>query len=263
MPFKSILCGVEGNPSSTEAARQAIAVAKPGGKVHFVAVYTSWELGPDFTKEKLQEALKEATTMADEAGVTATTEMPSSRYAVEVLLREGKNHDLLVIGTHGRSRAVGIMMGSTATKTAHGTEVPLLIAREPPGAAGFPSDILFTSDGADDSWPPARVAARLAADFDANLELVHVEDGKHPDAAEVITAQVEEIEKIAGGKPVVAQPKGSATDHIVELSKEKGSSLIICGRRGLSGIRSLGSVSERVAHQADCSVMLVPSDSAD
>jgi nucleotide-binding universal stress UspA family protein len=260
VPFKSIVCGVEGNPSSTEAARQAIALAKPGGTVHFVAIYTSFELGPDFTKEKLQESLEESTRMAQEAEVPATTDMPSGRYAVDVLLPEGKKHDLLVIGTHGRSRAVGFVMGSTASKAAHGTEGSLLIAREPPDSSAFPGDIMFTSDGADDSWAPARVAARLAADHDANLELVHVDDGKHPDAPEVIAAQVDEIEKIAGTKPSVTQPEGNATDLIVELAKERGSSLIICGRRGLSGIKSLGSVSERVAHQAECSVLLVPSD---
>jgi nucleotide-binding universal stress UspA family protein len=258
VPFKSILCGVEGNPSSTEAARQAIALATPGGTVHFISVYTSFELGPDFTKEKLEEALEEATRMAEEAGVPSRTEMGNSRYAIDVLLPEGKKHDLLVIGTHGRSRAVGIMMGSTASKAAHGTEGSLLISREPPGPGAFPGDILFTSDGADDSWAPARLAARLAADLDANLELVHVNDGKHPDAPEVIEAQVAEIEKISGAKPTVTQPEGHATDQIVELARERGSSLIVCGRRGLSGIKSLGSVSERVAHQAECSVLLVP-----
>jgi nucleotide-binding universal stress UspA family protein len=258
VPFKSILCGVEGNPSSTEAARQAITLARAGGTVHFVAVYTSFELGPDFTKEKLEEALAESTRMAEEAGVSATTDMPSGRYAVDLLLPEGKKHDLLVIGTHSRSRAVGFVMGSTASKAAHGTEGSLLISREPPGSGEFPGDILFTSDGADDSWAPARAAAELAAAFDANLELVHVDDGKHPDAPEVISAQVAEIEKIAGAEPTVTQPEGHATDLIVELAKERGSSLIVCGRRGLSGIKSLGSVSERVAHQAECSVLLVP-----
>ena len=53
-PFTSILCGVEGNPASTEAARQAIALAGEGGDLHFTAVYTSFELGPDYHKDTLE-----------------------------------------------------------------------------------------------------------------------------------------------------------------------------------------------------------------
>ena len=51
---------------------------------------------------------------------------------------------------------------------------------------------------------------------------------------------------------------GHPTDKIVEAAAERGTSLIVCGRRGLSGIKSLGSVSERVVHQAETSVLLVP-----
>ena len=39
-----------------------------------------------------------------------------------------------------------------------------------------------------------------------------------------------------------------------------GASLIVCGRRGLRGIKSLGSVSERLVSQAESSVLLVPPD---
>ena len=33
--------------------------------------------------------------------------------------------------------------------------------------------------------------------------------------------------------------------------------LVVVGSRGLGGLRSLGSVSERVAHRASCSVLVV------
>ena len=44
-------------------------------------------------------------------------------------------------------------------------------------------------------------------------------------------------------------------DALVEASK--ASDLVIVGSRGLHGLESLGSVSERVAHQASCSVLVV------
>jgi nucleotide-binding universal stress UspA family protein len=258
-PFTRILCGVEGDASSTEAARQAIALSTPGGSLRFVAVYTSFELGPDYTKEKLQEALEEATTLAREAGVEAEAEMREGRYAAKVLLAEAEDHDLLVIGTHGHSRVSGILLGSTASEAAHGTGRPLLIARQRGSEAnGRPSSILLASDGSDGSWSPARVAGDLAAAVDAKLEVIHVDDGKHPGADEVLEAQLAEIGTATGEKPALLKVEGHATEMIVEAAEEHEASLIVCGRRGLTGIKSLGSVSERVVHKAGCSVLLIP-----
>jgi nucleotide-binding universal stress UspA family protein len=41
------------------------------------------------------------------------------------------------------------------------------------------------------------------------------------------------------------------------LGAVEPSDLLVVGSRGLHGIRALGSVSERVAHKAPCSVLVV------
>jgi nucleotide-binding universal stress UspA family protein len=256
--FSSILCGVEGNPASTEAARQAIALAGKGGEINFTAVYTSFELGPDYHRDTLEASLDEVGLLAGKAGVAASTQMREAKYAIDVLLPESEDHDLLVLGTHGKSRATGIMFGSTASEAAHGTERPLLIAREAPVDSPFPGDILFASDGSPGSWAPARAAASLAAAFGVKLGVVHVADGKHENGAAVIDSQLAEIEKATGTAPEVTRPDGHATKEIVATAKAKGASLVVAGRRGLRGIKSLGSVSERVVSGAECSVLLVP-----
>lgn len=48
-----------------------------------------------------------------------------------------------------------------------------------------------------------------------------------------------------------------AFDRIVCGVDGTPESLIVLGSRGLHGIRALGSVSERVAHRAPCSVLVV------
>lgn len=184
--------------------------------------------------------------------------MQEGRYASKVLLAEAENHDLLVIGTHGRSRVAGMLLGSTAGEAAHATHHPLLIAREQPGRNGQARRILVASDGSECSWPPARLAGRLGAGGDTTIELIHVEDGKHPGADEVIAEQAAEIAAAIGSEPELLRAEGHATERIVEAAKEREVSLIVCGRRGLTGLKSLGSVSERLAHQAGCSVLLVP-----
>jgi nucleotide-binding universal stress UspA family protein len=257
-PFNSILCGVEGNPASTEAARQAIALAESGGDLQFTAVYTSFELGPDYHKDALESSLEEAARLAAEAGVSASYELREAKYAIDVLLPESRERDLLVIGTHGNSRTSGILFGSTASEAAHGAERPLLIAREAPGGSSFPKDILVASDGSRGSWEPVRAAAKLAASFDANVDVVHVADGKHDLDGETLDAQLAEIAETTGREPELAKPDGNATKEIVEAARTKGSSLIVAGRRGVRGLKSLGSVSERIVGGADCSVLLIP-----
>jgi nucleotide-binding universal stress UspA family protein len=258
-PFKRILCGVEGNPASGEAARQAIALAgKTEGELQFTAVYTSFELGPDYHRDTLEDSLLDASGLAHDAGVAASTQLREARYAIDVLLPEGHDHDLLVLGTHGKSRATGIVFGSTATEAAHGTERPLLIARQPPASDPFPSRILFASDGTRVSMAPARAAAGLAAAFGARLGVIHVKDGKYDESESALEEQVAEVERIAGTAADVAQPTGNATREIIERAAAEEASLLVAGRRGMRGLKALGSVSERIVSGADCSVLLVP-----
>lgn len=260
-PFRSILCGVEGNPASTEAARQAIALAgqgEGGGKVHFTAVYTSFELGPDYHRDTLESSLQEAAALAGDAGVAAETQLREAKYAIDVLLPESREHDLLVLGTHGKSRATGIMFGSTASEAARGTERPILICRDAPGSAAFPQSILFASDGTRASWAPAQTAAGLAAAFGATVDMIHVEDGDEEGRDEVLEEQRAEIEKATGAPPSVSRTEGHPTKEIIATARERGASLIVAGRRGLRGLKALGSVGERVVSGAECSVLLVP-----
>lgn len=258
VPFKSILCGVEGNESSTEAARQAVALAAAGAELRFMAVDASFELDADQASEQLERSLDEAVALARDAGVTATTDLGEGRYAVDVLLSEGAKYDLLVVGTQERSRMAGLVLGSTASESAHETDHPLLIARRSPRQDRFPGKVLLASDGSPGSWVPTRAAAALASACDSDLELLHVADGKHPDAGVEIEAQAAEIQQVTGVAPHVSQRLGSPTGEIVEAARLGGASLIVCGRRGLRGIKSLGSVSERVVHHAECSVLLIP-----
>jgi nucleotide-binding universal stress UspA family protein len=51
---------------------------------------------------------------------------------------------------------------------------------------------------------------------------------------------------------------GRAAAVIVSAAAAARASLVVMGSRRLDGLRAMGSVSRRVAHQARCSVLLVP-----
>ncbi len=258
-PFASILCGVEGGSGSDQAVRQAIALAEPGAALRFLAVYTVFRFSK-YTEEELQQSLEEAAALAGEAGLQASIEVVRGRYAVDVLLAEGEQDDLLVLGSHDRSRATGIVIGSTASKAARETQSSMLIAREPQTPGKFPGAILVASDGSPGSWGAARAAAKIAVAFGVPLELVHVAEDVDPGRHSVIEDQISELGDRIGEAPGLSEPAGHPTQAIIEAARSKGSSLLVCGRRGLHGIKALGSVSERVVHRAPCSVMLIPGE---
>jgi nucleotide-binding universal stress UspA family protein len=53
-------------------------------------------------------------------------------------------------------------------------------------------------------------------------------------------------------------PKGSASDAILAAAKENGAHLIVLGNVGMQGARRvLGSVPNKVSHQASCDVLIV------
>ncbi|MHA1908591.1 MAG: universal stress protein [Candidatus Thorarchaeota archaeon] len=66
--------------------------------------------------------------------------------------------------------------------------------------------------------------------------------------------------KVAGSTPVADLiDHGDPAARIIEIAEERNVDLIIMGSRGLSGIRRLftGSISDKVANQATCPVMIV------
>jgi nucleotide-binding universal stress UspA family protein len=73
--------------------------------------------------------------------------------------------------------------------------------------------------------------------------------GTTPDAAAVRSA----LDAAAGPDT----PLRIQLDAPVEVLARLDPDLLVVGSRGLQGLRSLGSVSERVAHEARCSVLVV------
>jgi nucleotide-binding universal stress UspA family protein len=65
-----------------------------------------------------------------------------------------------------------------------------------------------------------------------------------------------DLDRLAGIQDLDRQPTDPVT-ALIDASRE--ADLLVVGSRGLHGLKSLGSVSERVAHLASCSVLVVRS----
>lgn len=256
-----IVCGVDDSYTALEAARQAVALAPSGGRLHFVCV--AWTVGEaaatrtsNITDERAAAALQQATAIAAEAGIETTSEIVRDPNVTDQLLQRAGDHDLLVIGARGHSRVGGILLGSTATNAAHRAPGPVLIARRAINQpTAFPEKILVASDGSPDSGVAVELVADIAQRCDSAVLLLRVEESKNPERGQ-LSEHVVRLKEATGREPTVVEERAHVHETIVSVAEREHVSLIAVGSRGLGGAKALGSVSERVAHRAQCSVLI-------
>jgi nucleotide-binding universal stress UspA family protein len=260
--FHDIVCGVNGSRGSRLATHQAIALSGRDGTIRFVAAHHTEGFGLNevstLSERRAVDALDQAVWQAESRGVHATRVLCSAAGAGAALRSEAAGHELLVVGSHGGSRAGGIVLGGIVTQLTHGCEQPLLIARRTIDHGEFAESVLFATDGSAGSWAAARLVARLAARRGSEVHLVHVPDHGGSRMRRQVHEQLMLIAGQTGRPPGLRDKAGPVAERICEAARASQCSLLVLGRRGVGGLKALGSVSERVAHRVSCSVLLVP-----
>lgn len=251
--FETVLCAVDRSDESLEAARQAARILVPSGQLILasaieleVAAQAGWAAASVATEleSDAETALKRAT---EEVSAVCPCETRLIDGPTEAGILDAVEKDaatLLVLGTHGHGRIAGILIGSLTTTLLHDVSCSVLIARAGRVDDGSPSSIVVGLDGSPESAAALGAALELRDRVGGTLRQVIATGGRHVDHVAVVQDQPE-IE-VVDGKPV---------DALVEASD--GADLLVVGSRGKHGMRALGSVSERVAHQARCSVLVV------
>ncbi|HEV8359963.1 MAG TPA: universal stress protein [Candidatus Thermoplasmatota archaeon] len=194
-------------------------------------------------------------------GVDASHTVLIGSPAAELLkLAEREHADLVVVGAHGGGAVERALLGSVADAVKNHAHASVLLARNHPPARR----VLVPVDGSRASKRAAAVALRLARAWDAPVSFLHV---LAPVAAVPENAMQASLRAALGGVDVTwVRPRASAAieigkpaERILAAALQEEANFIVMGSRGLSGLRSLvaGSVSNRVAHQAQASVLLV------
>jgi nucleotide-binding universal stress UspA family protein len=125
----------------------------------------------------------------------------------------------------------------------HRAPCSVLVAR--PSSDGFPRRVVVGVDGSVESAAAYAAGRYLAERFDADLHALVAWGGKRVD--ERLAALITE-----GDHDDSSAAPVDALRHAAEAAD-----LVVIGSRGLHGVRALGSVSERVAHTASCSTLVV------
>lgn len=251
--FDCVVCGVDGSDAGIAAARAAARIATPGGSLALVAVndpsvavHAGWgmahvleELASE-AKRALERGRAEAE-LNHQVDVKLIEGDPLHGLLAEIARREAT---LVVVGSHGLSRATGIALGAVSTHLLHEAPCAVLIVRGTIDAERWPGRIVVGLDGSAHSARALEAARQLGERFEAPIRVVAAAQDAHID--------LEAARRIA---PECEEHDARALDALNVASER--SDLIVVGSRGLRGIRALGSLSERLAHEARCSVLVV------
>jgi nucleotide-binding universal stress UspA family protein len=235
-----VVCGIDGSPEAIEAARQAARLVPRDGRILLVEV-----LPPDGSRPAADSDLAAARSAID-AGIGIGIAAPEGP-AAEMLEHEAVHNraDTIAVGSHGRGRVAGVLLGSVATRLIHHASCSVLVARAAP-AGPFPRRVVVGFDGSGAARHALDVGRRVAARAGVPVRVLHVLDGAIARGV-LQSGGAEEVEEVTAA--------WSAADGL--CARIAAGDLIVIGSRELRGIRSLGSVSEAVAHQAPASVLIV------
>jgi nucleotide-binding universal stress UspA family protein len=258
--FHSPLCGIDESGASVEAARQAALITDPAGS----ALLFSVAHGPGrsgqpgaLTAARARRAVREARRTLASTGLECRKLVIERRDVAPALLRAaGHGYDLLAVAAHNEPRRVSIALSRISALLAHKAPVPVLLARRPPDEMRFPDHILISCDGSPDSLRAAELAGAIASRHGSRVSLVHVGASDNTERRPALAEAAVRITEATGTEPVTIEEPGRLAHEIVEVARRERCSLIVIGSRGLTGIRALDSVSERVASAAPCSVLI-------
>jgi nucleotide-binding universal stress UspA family protein len=240
--FQRLVCGVDSSPESLEAVRQSDVLLEPDGTLLLVAAVDPMsavhiQFAPTAIHaarhaledlEELDQAARQALERArtEVRNASAVTTFEGGGPPADCLIDAAASGDatLVVVGSHGLGRVSGVLLGSVATRVVHRAPCSVLVARRRPDAPWFPGTIVVGLDGS----PAADAALRACRQLESRL------------GSEVRTVTA------TGRRPA---------HELVDAAAD--ADLIAVGSRATQHAHGLGSVSERVAHHARCSVLVV------
>ena len=247
--FDNVVCAIDGSAQAFEALRQVECLRPSTGELHLTTVAElSLAVHGGFAAPSIYDRLltdaESALARAGEHSEAASSRLVEGDPA-QVLRQEVERREAtaVAVGSHGIGRMAGIVLGSTATALLHEAPCSVLLARQPASLHDFPSSITVGVDGSLVALRALDAARKLGDRLAVPVRTVVATGGKPVDFEGLrALGDLDWDER----KPV---------DALVAASR--ATDVLVLGNRGLHGLSALGSVSERVAHEAASSVLVV------
>jgi nucleotide-binding universal stress UspA family protein len=307
MRFNRIVVGIDFSQRSLAAAQWVAHHLSPDAQLVFVHVIPEPET-PRFLRPHLTGALQDISSIAPAlvAGLRGVADLVArGRHRVEIVegiaadglarIAADAGADLICLGRRRLRRGGARFGATTAHRLLARTRVPVLIV--PGGDHAAPARILAALDSREDADMVVRGAARLAASWEARVDVVHVlsphlRDLMHssvtiaagnvhgaiangvessPDLFRLTTEWLDQQADVAGIPQSHARACVSVGDpghEIIRAAHLSRANLITMGR-GMPSVRAtptdgllpLGSTARHVMWAAPCPVLVLPTDS--
>lgn len=280
-----VLLAVDGSEHSYAAAAMVGDLPLPNESVVRVLGVVTPYYTPE--REQIQSAVKQALAILTNRGIEADGDILYGNPPAELTkYAEQIKPDLIVVGAKGVHAAMGILLGGVAQQIVEYARCPTLVARAPYTPL---RELLLLTDGSSYSERAAEYLARVPLPSDVRIHVMHVlaplvnavpsetwqaeatvspstlsetELAQHERAGQAIVERAVALLKPTQVEIIPVLAHGDAVEKIVEYASAHAIQLIVCGARGLGSLSGwlLGSVSRKLVHYFDCSVLVVKSD---
>lgn len=283
IPYHRILVPTDGTEKTTPAIQYGLGVAKAmGAEVTAMCVIdeSPYENVANVTVPEVEAIRYQSSAIAVEAvvsqgrakGVRVKALITSGTPASEIV-QASIDHDLVVMGTVGRTGMSHLLLGSVAEKVVRYARSPVLVVHSGirvEGDVPVVRRLLIPNDGSDNTRPAIAQGLALAKLLGAEVTVLSVadpgEDRTKPpegaqrlsrDACQEAVDHVIELGQNIGVAVKGTMVEGIPSDEIIKASMEQD--LVVMGTVGRTGLAHmrLGSVAERTVRQARCPVLVV------
>jgi nucleotide-binding universal stress UspA family protein len=266
--MEKILVATDGSTYSENAVKEAILLAKNCSSRLFAVSIVITNLEFEVTmpqvvekeEKKALEHLEAVKAQASKEGIDCDISVIHGNEPYQDIVRQAsENHvDMIIVGRHGRTGLVRLMMGSVTAKVIGHAPCNVLVV-SPTARIEF-KKILVATDGSRFGEAAIREAIGIAKRCNSFLVAVSVASlDAERKAAEGIVKNAVELAVKEGIKAEGITIVGKPYEAIVDTAKLKHADLIVVGSHGRRGFERLlmGSVTERVIGHTEAGVLVV------
>jgi len=266
--MEKLLVATDGSAHGENAVKEAILLAKKCSSklIALSVVITNLEFEVTMPQvvekedKKAREHLESIKARASKEGIDCEIAVfhGDEPYQDIVRLASENRVDMIIVGRHGRTGLVRLMMGSVAAKVIGHAPCNVLVV-SPTARIEF-KNILIATDGSRYSQTAIHEAIGIAKRCNGSLVALSVASADaERKAAEDTVRYATELAAKEGVKAEGITIIGKPYEAIVETAKQKRADLIVVGSHGRRGLERLlmGSVTERVIGHTEAGVLVV------
>ena len=257
----------------------------PKSRVHVLRVFQPGQID---ALRQMEGSLKHTEKQLFEGGIKADADLVLGYPAEKIVETANKmKPDITVMGAKGLRATLGILLGGVAQQVVEYACCPVLVVRAPYNGL---RRVLLVTDGSAYSRRALRYLSKFPLPEKVDVRLMHVLPplttpvamgpyiggrdayvslydpekeaklkAKQERDGEALLERTQNQLLKKGIESTLALPRGDAATEIIEYTEKEDVDLIVAGSRGLSQFQGwlMGSVSRKLVHYSNCSVLIV------